>query len=84
MCDDGFNLEGMMSRTCGPDGSWTSTAPTCNRTLSLVLHIQCSVFLSIAMVMYVPAACYVCLYNIQLLIVDSPQTLLMDLLSRQT
>ena len=47
-----------MSRTCGPDGSWTSTAPTCDRTLSLAFIT----FVSLAMIMYVTSG-YRCLYK---------------------
>ena len=29
-CDTGYTLSGSQSRTCGADGNWTSTEPTCS------------------------------------------------------
>ena len=28
-CDTGYTLSGSQSRTCGTDGMWTSSEPTC-------------------------------------------------------
>ena len=30
-CDDGYELGGSTSRTCGDDGSWSGTDTTCTR-----------------------------------------------------
>ena len=31
-CDDGYELGGSTSRTCGDDGSWSGTDTTCTRS----------------------------------------------------
>ena len=28
-CNTGFNINGSHSRTCGPDGTWSGTEPSC-------------------------------------------------------
>ncbi len=30
-CDDGYNLNGALDRTCQANGNWSLTAPTCDR-----------------------------------------------------
>jgi hypothetical protein len=30
-CDAGFELNGVLQRTCQADGTWSSFAPTCDR-----------------------------------------------------
>ena len=45
-CDLGFGLNGGTTvRTCNgdstsPDGDWSGTAPTCERMLEIILHVQ--------------------------------------------
>ena len=37
-CDDGFELGGSSSRTCGDDGNWDGTDTTCTPGMVIVLH----------------------------------------------
>ena len=34
-CDTGYTLNGDTTRTCGNDGSWSGSEPTCNRKFRL-------------------------------------------------
>ena len=36
-CNPGYTLNGSMTRTCGDDGTWSSTAPTCESKLVIIL-----------------------------------------------
>ena len=35
-CNDGFTLDGEDTRTCGQDGKWSGSEPTCVGTLTLM------------------------------------------------
>ncbi len=35
-CTDGFVLTGEATRTCGSDGMWSDSAPTCEREFCVV------------------------------------------------
>ena len=39
-CEDGYFLNGTMSRTCQNDGSWNSTTPRCERKLLVEHHFS--------------------------------------------
>ena len=40
-CDEGFILNGSWSRTCGSDGRWSGTTPTCEgETLFEIPHMH--------------------------------------------
>ena len=42
-CDAGFQLSGDTMRTCGSDGTWTGSAPMCDRKYShVILVIHCA------------------------------------------
>ena len=36
-CDDGYELGGSTSRTCGDDGNWSGTDTTCTRGMHCVM-----------------------------------------------
>ena len=36
-CNTGYTLTGDTTRTCGADGQWSSSAPTCNRKLLAIV-----------------------------------------------
>ena len=38
-CDTGYNLTGSMTRTCGGNGNWSGTAPTCSLKSNKGLHL---------------------------------------------
>ncbi len=54
-CNTGYTLNGPMTRTCGENGTWSSTAPICEGKLIvifihssvicqfLVLHVTCEI-----------------------------------------
>ena len=35
VCDDGFDLSGSASRTCRNDGSWSGSAATCSKGMTI-------------------------------------------------
>ena len=35
-CNDGFTLDEVDTRTCGQDGQWSGSEPTCVGTLTLI------------------------------------------------
>ena len=53
-CDNGYNLAGPMTRSCGLGGSWTSKEPVCHRKFSitenLLSRIVCIAFFQLLIV----------------------------------
>jgi len=47
-CDDGYELGGSTSRTCGDDGSWTGTDATCTFGM-IILCMLIAMYILIAM-----------------------------------
>ncbi len=44
-CDFGYNLSGTNTRTCQADRMWSSSEPSCDSTLSSLVHyVQCFFF----------------------------------------
>ena len=67
-CDTGYNFNGSMTRTCGDDGNWTLSEPTCDRKLCLarlcVLYMSSVVLVHVCYITAVGIELSVCLYQL--------------------